>query len=105
MSDLPKGMELSDWLLFIITSMVSGVGTAMAWFRTAKKKMYERIAEMEGKISMHTDLHAKTATDMALLHLNQDHITERLEEIKETTARTRDTLDEVLIEVRSRKRP
>jgi hypothetical protein len=95
----------------ILLGVTSGVVAAMSWFNRTKHKMYdlieaskqkvtERVNLVETQVILHRELHAKTTTQLALIQNNQDHLSLRMEDLRETTDKMDGKLDKVLSEVR-----
>lgn len=92
MSD-PQHLDFGDWFQIAVGSLVTGMGGAMAWFSGAKKKMEARMTSIE-------DVHGKQTTELAVIHSNQDHLSSRMDEVRELGLSAHRKLDEVLREVR-----
>lgn len=94
MSD-PQHLDAGDWLAVAATSLVTGVGGAMAWFTGTKKKIESRMLNYEQTQATHT-------TDLAVIRITQDHLSERMDEVRELGLSAHGKLDEVLQEIRRR---
>ena len=81
MSDLSK-LDAGDWLGVIVTGSIAGLGAASAWFRNSNKKRDDNIDALECRMRNYEDVRATQATQLAVLHECQEHIQEKLEEIK-----------------------
>lgn len=88
MSD-PTKLDFADWFAVVATAILSGIGGAMAWFNSTKKTILARVDTMERSVDAHV-------TQLAVIHTNQDHITNRLEEIREMTQDTSRKLDTLM---------
>lgn len=82
-----------DWLTVVATSLITGIGGAMAWFSGAKKELESRMAGYEETQSDHK-------TELAVIHSNQDHLSNRMDEVRELGLSAHRKLDEVLREVK-----
>ena len=67
----------------------------MAWFRRITKPYNERVRALEAQVELHKDRHAEHETQLAVIHTNQDHMSNRLDEIRETTQDTNKKIDGV----------
>lgn len=81
----------------------------MAWFMGSKNKLIARMDAQEEKMDSHTAKHFSHETQLAVIHANQDHMSNRLDEIRECTNNTNeklsdlsDTLMQVLVAVKSK---
>ena len=101
MSD-PVKLDASDWLAATVTGVVAGVGGAMAWFAGSKNKLTARMDAQEVRMNIHTEKHFSHETQLAVIHTNQDHLSHRLDEIRECTRDTNDkitTLTETVTQI------
>ena len=92
MSD-PQHLDAGDWLSVVTTSLLTGVGGAMAWFTGTKKKIESRMLTYEQTQANHT-------TDLAVIRSTQNHLSDRRDEVRELGLSAHRKLDEVLSEVR-----
>lgn len=88
-------LDLSDWFTIVASSIVSGLLGAMSWFMGTKRKLETRMDAYEAVQSKHD-------TQLAVIHTNQDHLSNRMDEVRELAIAAHDKLDEVLREVRRR---
>jgi hypothetical protein len=114
MSD-PGKIDLGDWLTAIVTSMIAGIGGAMAWFGNAKNKLNLRMDGIDTRLDEIIDVsqqrHQEQAIALNTLQLNQSHANQRMEEIKQEirmsaedgAERVRQQMESVLMEIRKNK--
>lgn len=92
MSD-PQHLDAGDLLSVVVTSLMTGLGGAMAWFTGTKKKIESRMFTYEQTQSSHT-------TDLAVIRSTQNHLSDRMDEVRELGLSAHRKLDEVLSAVR-----
>ena len=78
-------LDLDDWFAVVVAALVSGVGGAMAWFNSSKRKMHERIDLLESNMREWDDRHADHNTQLAVLTTCQSNTVKQLEQISEST--------------------
>lgn len=105
----PTKLDMSDYFSAAVTGLVAGVGGAMAWFINSKNKLTSRMDLQEEKMNGHAAKHYNHETQLAVIHTNQDHMSNRLDEIrlsaKETISKLgdlSDTLTQVLLAVKKK---
>jgi chromosome segregation ATPase len=91
----PSKLDFADWFAVVTTGLVTGIGGAMAWFSHQTKKMDERMGQVEENAEKWDARHAEHVTQLAVIHTNQDHMTERLDEIRTAANSTNEKLDEL----------
>ena len=91
MSD--QHVSASEWLSIVATSMLTGIGSAMAWFSGTKKTLEARMVTYEKTQADHQ-------TELAVIASNHDHLSSRMDEVRELGLSAHRKLDEVLMEVR-----
>lgn len=47
MADPTNGLDASDWIKMLISSSVTGLGSAVAWLRGMKQVMESRMTDIE----------------------------------------------------------
>ena len=79
----------------------------MAWFMGSKNNLTARMDAQDEKMDEHTAKHYSHETQLAVIHTNQDHLSHRLDEIRECATTTNeklndlsDTLMQVLVAVK-----
>lgn len=65
----------------------------MAWFNHQTKETEERLKQIEANAETWNERHAEHVTQLAVIHTNQDHMTERLDEIRTAATTTNEKLD------------
>ena len=97
-------LDPNDWLGIAATSILTGIGSAMAWFngkeKVIKRELGDRMATIELVQLKHADLHSTHKTELAVIHSNQDHLSSRLDELREGIHSMDEKLDRVLLAVR-----
>ena len=86
-------MSASDWLSIVAASMITGIGSAMAWFSGTKSTLEARMVACEKTQSDHQ-------TELAVITSNHNHLSSRMDEVRELGLSAHHKLDEVLMEVR-----
>lgn len=106
----PKPLDVGDWA-GVVGLVGTGVGFLVAWFNKARQKINDRMDMAETRMDQHVESsnlkHAQHSTQLAVIHSNQDHLTNRLDEIRATTTTTNEKIDtlaetmtKVLLEIR-----
>jgi len=71
----PRQIDLGEWALTILAGIligiISGLSTAMAWFRGSKRQLVERIGDMERRMEQHNNKAIGEAHD--LWRVQNDH--------------------------------
>lgn len=75
MADPTNGLDTSDWIKMLISSSVTGLGSAVAWLRGMKQVMESRMADIERE-------QHRQGTTIAVLESQQSNIADRLEDIQ-----------------------
>ena len=91
----PSKMDLSDWISIIGSSIIAGIGGAMAWFNGSKNKLHARLDFLEADMRKWDESHADHTTQLAVLTNCQDNTEKSLVQIKETTRDTNTALKEL----------
>jgi len=106
----PSKLDLSDWISIIGSSIIAGVGGAMAWFNGSKNKLHARLDFLEADMRKWDESHADHSTQIAVLTNCQDNTEKSLVQIKETTRDTNEsikdlskTVTQVLLSIQERK--
>lgn len=94
MADLSK-IDFADWFAVVVGGMVSGVGAAMAWFSSSKRRMHDRLSAMDCVMAGWNDRHAKHTTDIAVIQTCQESTAKQLDAIGITTRDTNENLKEL----------
>ena len=106
MSD-PSKLDTAEWvgILGLIGGFITGIA---AWIHRMTKPYNDRIAALEGTVYGVPGQEGHD-TKLAVIRANQDHMTNRLDEIRECTNTTNeklsdlsDTLTQVLLAVRKK---
>jgi esterase/lipase len=107
----PRQLDLGDWALTVLAGIVigiiSGLSTAMAWFRGSKARIYERIERVEDHMKQHHDKAIAEARDLwkiqneheaqlRVLTTCQDNIAQSLERMEKATEKQDEKLDELI---------
>jgi hypothetical protein len=88
-------MDLSDWISIIGSSIIAGVGGAMAWFNSSKNRLHARIDFLEADMRKWDESHADHTTQIAVLSTCQENTSRQLESINVTTRDTNDSVKEL----------
>jgi hypothetical protein len=95
----PSKLDVSDYFGAAVTGIIAGIGGAMAWFIGAKNKITERMDTQERDLKIRLDGQDvelnKHTTQLAVIHTNQDHMSNRLDEIRECTNTTNEKLGDL----------
>lgn len=102
MSD--QHLTVSDWFAVIVTGIIAGISSAMAWVsgkeRAIRKDLGDRMAIIESIQSKHADIQSEQKIELAVIHSNHVHVTERMDEVREIGLSAHRKLDELLREVK-----
>lgn len=97
-------LTVSDWFAVIVTGMMTGIGSAMAWVsgkeRAIRKDLGDRMAAIESIQFKHADIQSEQKIELAVIHSNHTHLTERIDEVREIGLSAHRKLDELLREVK-----
>lgn len=78
MADPTNGLDVSDWIKMLVSSSVTGLGSAVAWLRGMKQVMEARMADLERE-------QHRQGTTIAVLESQQRNIADRLEGIQDAS--------------------
>jgi ABC-type nickel/cobalt efflux system permease component RcnA len=105
----PK-LDFADWFAVVATALVSGIGGAMAWFNSSKKRMDARMDFLEADMRKWDESHAKHSTDIAVMETCQENTEKHLADIGLTTRDTNEkievlsrTVTQVLLAIQAKK--
>lgn len=90
--DGPWLLELVGW---VVGGLLTGMFAAMAWFASAKRRIYIRMGEVEKDMKDLTQLHASHSIQLVALQTTQLHLNEGLREIKDRQENTNLKLDQL----------
>lgn len=106
----PTKLDFADWFSVVGTAIVSGIGGAMAWFSSSKRRMHGRINSLEAAMILWNEKHAVHTTEIAVVQTCQENTAKQLELINETTRDTNasikelsQTITQVLLAVQARR--
>jgi hypothetical protein len=95
MSD-PSKLDTSDWFSAIVAGVVAGFGAFAAMFTRSKAHIYKRIDTQEARMDAYDKISNDHSTQLAVIHTNQDHMSNRLDEIRKCGEETNRKLDRLL---------
>ena len=95
MSD-PSKLDPSDWLSAIMAGVIAGFGAFAAMFTRSKANIYRRIDKQDERMNACEKIASEHSTQLAVIHTNQDHMSHRLDEIRECGEETNRKLDRLL---------
>jgi SMC interacting uncharacterized protein involved in chromosome segregation len=107
----PQRLDIGDWALTVLAGIfigiVSGLGTAMAWFRGSKNRIYERIDAIEANASKQKDKlgeeirdiwknHNEHEAQLRVMSNCQANILQSLQRMEKATEKQDEKLDELV---------
>lgn len=97
-------LTVSDWFAVAATGMMTGIGSAMAWIsgreKAIRKELGDRMTAIESMQLKHADVQSEQKIELAVIHSNHVHVTERMDEVREIGLSAHRKLDELLREVK-----
>ena len=92
-----------EWLALVVTSMLAGMGSAMAWFSNSKKELNTRMTNIDGpqgRMACYEESHALLDKQIAVVETCQENTANTLVELKGLHKDMNQKLDDVLKEIR-----
>ncbi len=93
----PPPVEWGEWVTVIfasvLASILAGLGSAMAWFRSEKRALRKDMAGIGMRMDTYDKSHADHSTEIAVMKTCQENTADRLETIMKTLDRLHDKLD------------
>jgi len=85
MSD-PSKIDISDYFAAAVAATLAGIGGAMTWFNSTKRNLNDRMTSQAERLEEHVreneERHHAHTLAINTVTLNQEHMHERLDEIK-----------------------
>lgn len=93
-------LGLADWIAILASSVIAGIVSAMGWFTGKERALKSRMNALEARQIKHAEMQSEQKTELAVIHSNQDHMSSRMDEVRELGLSAHRKLDEVLREVK-----
>lgn len=97
MADSQHSLDLTDWIMLVLSAILSGIGSAMAWLSRTRSTLFARLERVE-------QLQTAQQRDLAVLTANHEHVAEQFADLRLQLRELHRKLDEVLMVIHNERR-